>query len=158
MKERKVDDGKRYVEKINRKYKGVYTVEMAYIMPITIMLVVSLCYLSLYFYNENVLQESLYRLAMGVEELEDNKEQGETEQELKNKLIGDKLIGVREYKVDVSEDRKEIKTTGSFQIYKWKSNYQIRYPKLKPIDFIRTCRKIEKLMEKGEKTDASTDL
>lgn len=141
-----------------RKYKGIYTIEMAYLMPITIMLIVSLCYLSLYFYNANVLQGNLYWLAMGVEEAGDNAEQGETEQELKNKLIGDKLIGVREYKAEVIEDRKEIKTTGSFQIYKWKSDYQICYPKLEPIDFIRTCRKIEKLMEKGDKADASTDL
>lgn len=136
-----MESRKVYTEKINRRYKGVYTVEMAYIMPITIMLIVSLCYLSLYFYNENVLQQNLYRLAMGVEEARGNSEQVETEQALKKKLIGDKLIGAQAYKVDVLEERKEIKATGSFQIYKWKSDYQICYPKLDPIDFIRTAER-----------------
>lgn len=144
--------------------RGSFTIEAAIIMPIIIIIMVMLIYLGFFQYNRCVMTQKTYvaalRGAIYDEQLEGNilERNRYTETELKN-LYGTKILAARGFRSRVEMDNKEVKVHSDTSVkvpfvmllrnQGYKNGWQIQVEKqvsiYKEIEFIRACRKVEKI-------------
>lgn len=145
--------------------KGSFTVEAAVIMPVVIIIIVMVMYLGFFQYNRCIMTQKLYVAALRGsiydEELRVNQLEKSryTETELKA-LYGTKLLAGAGLESQIGFEKKEVFVDSKLymkvpfvallkkQGYKngWSIHIEKKIQIFKEIDFIRNCRKLERVI------------
>lgn len=142
---------------MKRRFKASYTIEASYILPIIIVLIWYLLFLSFFLYDQCVIMQGSYQAALRAERLLGTKEEKEAlaftkyEVDVKKKLI----YMMPEKEIEVDEDRILLRTNsemkfpgGIFFQKSWKARQQQKAASYEPVKFIRECRRYEKIWKK----------
>lgn len=149
----------------NKKINGYFTIEAALLMPVFLCVTVLLCYLAFYMCNRVVLLRDTYVTGL----------RGSLRQEMTNKEVAAYALqqseGLAEKYYAVSQMNRKVQVNGKeivveiecemqipFDVFIWMDRgvvnreWKIKEKKIidrtNPAAFIRTCRKIEKVMER----------
>lgn len=161
------EDGVDFERKISmvKKFGGYFTVEAAFLMPFVICIMALICYLSFYMCNRCLLVQDAYILGVRGSQ----KEKGGNEEivayilEEGRELIT-KYYAVSNLEKQVKAEIKKItvELKGSMKLpfawlqweeeleigREWKFSASKEIDRTNPVEFIRACRKIEKLLGK----------
>lgn len=125
---------------------GSHTIEMALIMPMILGTIWCIIYLTFLLYDRNLMEQSTYLAAFRGSKQEEVKTL--IEQEVRKEGLeltsGKLLMGKSKMdKMDISLNKTEV-------TYRYNENLTITREVLhfQPVDYIRNCRKVEKLLDK----------
>lgn len=149
----------------NKKLNGYFTIEAALLMPVFLCVTVLLCYLAFYMCNRVILLQDTYVTGL----------RGSLRQEMTNEEVAAYALqqseGFAKKYYAVSQMNRKVQVNGKeiaveiecemqipFDVFIWKDGgvinreWKIKQKKIidrtNPVAFIRTCRKIEKVMER----------
>lgn len=146
-----------------KKLNGYFTVEAALIMPVVICVLSLLCYLGFFMCNRCLLLQDAYILGLrgSLEEGLSNEETAAYILKQGNELLPkyyalskiDKNVKVEIGEISV-ELCCEMKVPFAFLAWEeekmnnvWEIREEKKFDRTKPVDFIRACRKVEKLVD-----------
>ncbi len=145
--------------------KGSFTIEASIIIPIIIMITVMILYISFFLYNRCIISQKCYIIAFRGSMYEDGFTDpvldrfGFIERE-KEALFGNKLIAIKSFhtKSDIQDKSIVVLTEAYIKVpfslllkrqgfyTGWIIKEQKKANIIKEIDFIRNCRKLEKII------------
>lgn len=148
---------------IKRKLSGYFTVEAVFVMPIVICVLALLCYLGFFMCNRCLLLQDTY--IMG---LRGSRQEGLSNEKTSTYILDQgrdilqKYYAITEIDKNVKVEMREItvamecemKVPFAFLSWEeekmngiWKIREEKKIDRTNPVDFIRACRKVEKLLE-----------
>lgn len=148
---------------VKKKLSGYFTVEAAFVMPIVVCVLALLCYLGFFMCNRCLLLQDAYIMGL----------RGSAQEGLSNektatyildqgKEILQKYYAISEIEKEVKVEMREItvalecemKIPFAFFSWEeekmsgvWKIREEKKFDRTKPVDFIKACRKVEKLLK-----------
>lgn len=155
--------------KINqKKLKGSFTIEAAIIMPVVIIITLMLIYLGFFLYNRCVMTQKSYVAALRGSIYDEERKENilardqYMEEELRE-LYGTKLLAGAGVESHIAMEKKEVTVKTELfmrvpivtllknQGYKngWNIYIEKKVPVFKEIQFIRNCRKLERVIGEG---------
>lgn len=153
--------------KINKKYKGSYTVEAAFIFPLVMSVIVLIIYLSFFIHDRAVMDAASYQAAMRGSLVTANKSDFLSKAE----KAGDELLKEALLVTRVSEKNIEMKNNTLTVTYsgimsipggvnfipgipsELKMSVKSSATRLDPTGFVRSCRIIENLKDAAANSD-----
>jgi len=149
----------------NKKMGGYFTVEATFLMPIFVCVIALLCYLAFYMCNRTMLIQDAYILGLRGS-LKQESANGEVAAYIsqQGKGMDTKYYAVSKMGRQIQVNGREISVefefemqvpfaffaweNGQFMSRIWKIKERKTIDRTNPVDFIRICRKVEKVIEK----------
>lgn len=132
-----------------RKTKGYFTVEASMIIPLVVVLLGLIFYLTFYMYDRCVISQDAYIQAFRGT-LYCGKESEDIEHKIRSEthdLYGKKYVGVEHLESDLRVERNSVtvEAVGIMAATHWKFTVQKEAERICPVDFIRKVRLAQKL-------------
>lgn len=147
---------------IKRKLNGYFTIEAAFIMPIVICVLALLCYLGFFMCNRCLLLQDTYIMGLRGSRADGLSNEKTAEYILEQgREILPKYYAVSAIDKSVEVEMREISITlwcemrvpFAYLVWEddkmsgvWKMREEKTFDRTDPVDFIRACRKVEKLV------------
>lgn len=145
-----------------RRLKGYFTVEATLVMPIVVCIMALLCYLGFFMYNRCLLEQDAYRIGLrgSISTGLTNKETADyISEQGKDILSNYYAVSVLDKNIKVSMLEISVGLQGEMQVpfafvswedkklcREWEMQAVKELDRTQPVDFIRACRKVEKLV------------
>lgn len=136
--------------------KGSLTVEASYLLPILILLIWNILFLSFFVYDQTVMTQGSYCTVLRTQRLTGEQAERLEEGEKKFKeAVAERIVcGRLEHQISMEKESVSIKTKLTmnapaglcFQSL-WQGGQEQCVEKWEPVNFIRTCRKAENVLE-----------
>lgn len=133
----------------HRGLKGSMTVEMSFLMPIILLLIMSSILAAFYFHDKNILAGAAYETAV-VGSTKMREKDGITEGELEAfflERLGGKCILLTGSSADVSVGKKEICVEAAAHRGKFGVSVMKKAAVTEPEDYIRNSRRVEEILD-----------
>lgn len=134
---------------MRRKLRGAFTIEVAYLFPLIMLVFVVLLYLLFYYHDKNVLLGAAHEAAAygaGVEEIDEELLANYFTERIKGKLL---LFTKLEKEIVLQKEKVTVTCNASKELLSLRVECSVN--QTKPEDYIRSVRKIIKLGEGREK-------
>ena len=132
-----------------KKVSGYFTVEAAMLMPMVLLLIMFLFYITFYMYDRCVISQDVYLLAFRGSLYCDMKKE-EIQQSIENQCretYGNKYIGVERLDSQVKAENKviSVEASGYMNMTNWKLQAKAEAERICPVECIRKWRLIQKI-------------
>lgn len=136
------------------KWKGSFTVEAAYILPLIVFLIWNIVYLSFFLYNRSTILQGSYCSALRTERLygTENEKREEAEEKYQLAVEEKTVCGTLTEEKEITNEKVSVRTKldmqapgGLFFWSSWHGEERQTAEKFQPVTFIRNCRKTENI-------------
>lgn len=131
----------------NQWLKGSMTVEMSFLMPILLMLIMSAIFASFYFHDKNILAGAAYETAVvGSTKMREKKKITDSEmKELFRERVGKKCILFAGSSAEISIGKQDICVTASAQKGRFSVSVMKKAAVTEPEEYIRNLRRLKEI-------------
>lgn len=129
-----------------RSYKGSATIEMAYIMPVFLLVFTAAVYMTFYYHDKNILQGTAYETAVIIAQKNRMEEEVDGEQCFRERL-GKKLIFFSAPTVSCQETKDNIIVTARVKRRRMGIAIEQKAAVTQPEKYIRDIRKVKKIVQ-----------